>query len=106
MAYVVDTVQVEPADVETYLQVVETCGIAIMEEAGARFVSCWTTARDIGELVEVLTAWTFENHEHWNEIRRNLVLDPRWFDYSTRLSELWKGGTRRFYYATPFSRMQ
>jgi hypothetical protein len=35
-----------------------------------------------------------------------MVLNPRWFEYSDRISALWTGGSRRFYYPADFSPLQ
>jgi hypothetical protein len=103
MPYVVDTIEVEPDVVARYLEAVEQLGVPVMTAAGARFVSCATTAADIGEIVDVQIVWAFDDHAQWNVIRRNMVLDPRWYEYSERVAGLRTGGTRRVYYDAPFS---
>ena len=55
--------------------------MAVMTDAGATFVSCATTSSGIGERVHVQVVWAFDDHEQWNEIRKNLVLDPRYHEY-------------------------
>ena len=97
-AYLVDTVQVHPADVAGYVELVEHAGVPVMTGAGASFVSCWTTSTELGEDVDVQVTWSFRDHTEWNEIRKNLVLDPRWHDFARRAAALRTGGTRRFYY--------
>jgi NIPSNAP protein len=106
VVYVVDTVQVDAEGADEYLRIVETVGVPVMNKAGARFVSCWSTRKDLGEPVEVKTIWAFEDHVEWNEIRKNMVLSPGWFEYSDKISALWTGGNRRFYYPAGFSPMQ
>jgi hypothetical protein len=103
MPYVVDTVELEPPDVAPFLAVLEQLGLAVMTDAGASFVSCATTAVDLGENVDVQIVWAFEDHGQWNVIRRNMVLDPRWYDYARQVAALRTGGTRRFYYPVSFS---
>jgi hypothetical protein len=103
MPYVVDTIEVEPHCLASYLDALEHFGLPVMTEAGASFVSCATTSAEIGENVHVQIVWAFEDHSHWNEIRKNLVLDPRWYDYADRLAALRRDGTRRFYYSVDFS---
>ena len=98
MVHVVDTVEVEASRVDEYLEAVEALGIAVMTEAGAQFVSCRATSKDLGEPVHIEVTWGVEDHERWNEVRRNLVLDPRWYAYGDRVSGLRSGGTRRFFY--------
>ena len=103
MVYMVDTVEVDAQDADEYLRIVETAGVPVMKEAGARFVSCWSTSKELGEPVNIKTIWAFDDHVEWNEIRKNMVLDPRWFGFSDQISKLWTGGTRRFYYPADFS---
>jgi hypothetical protein len=103
MVHLVDTIEVRAEHVDDYLQLVGTVGIAVMTDAGATFVSCATTSREVGEAVHVQVVWAFDDHEHWNEIRRNLVLDPRWYEYGARSTNLRVGGTRRFYTPAPLA---
>ena len=103
MMHLVDTVEVEPHHVEDYLDVVRSLGRAVMTDAGAVFVSCATTSSEIGERVHVQVVWAFDDHGHWDEIRKNLVLDPRYHDYGARVASLREGGTRRFFTAADFS---
>jgi hypothetical protein len=97
MIQLVDTLEVRPEHVDDYLDLVRGVGMAVMTEAGATFVSCATTSGVIGEPVQVQVVWAFDDHVHWNEIRRNLVLDPRWYEYGAQGARLRLGGTRRFY---------
>ena len=97
-AYIVDTVQVPPTDLSSYVALVTDVGVPVMTRAGAGFVSCWTTSAALGEDVDVQTTWSFADHVEWNEIRKNLVLDRDWHDFARRIAALRRGGTRRFYY--------
>lgn len=106
MAYVVDTALVEPADAAEYLSVVQTEAVPVMTDAGAGFISCWATSGELGEAVSIKTIWSFADHADWNVIRKNMVLDPRWYQYSDKFARLRTGGNRRFYYAASFSPMQ
>jgi hypothetical protein len=106
MAYVVDTAHVEPADADEYLRIVETECVPVMTDAGAGFVSCWSTSGELGEEVSIKTIWSFADHVEWNEIRKNMVLDPRWYGYSEKIDRLRTGGTRRFFYPASFSPLQ
>jgi hypothetical protein len=106
MAYVVDTVQVEPENAGAYLHIVETEAVPVMTDAGAGFVSCWATSADLGEAVSIKTIWSFTDHVEWNEIRKNMVLDPRWYQFAEKIGRLRTGGTRRFFYPAAFSPMQ
>lgn len=101
MLYLVDTVQVAPPDAAEYLTLVERVAASLMADAGATLVSCWSTAVDLGEDVDVLVVWSVGDHETWNVTRRNLVLDPRWHRFARDVARLRKGGTRRFYHDAP-----
>ena len=101
MVHLVDTVDVDPALVDDYLGVVRGLGVAVMTDAGAALVSCATTPRDMGEPVSIQVVWGFDDFAHWNDIRRRLVLDPRWYDYGSAVARLRAAGTRRFYLPGP-----
>ena len=103
MPYVVDTVEVEPSCLASYLAVVERLGVPVMTDAGASFVGCATTAADLGESVDIQIVWAFDDHAQWNVIRRNMVLDPRWYEYARQVSALRTGGRRRVYHRVDFS---
>jgi hypothetical protein len=103
MAYVVDTALMEPENAQEYLRIIETEAVPVMTGAGAGFVSCWSTSSELGEEVSVKTIWSFADHAEWNVIRKNMVLDPRWYAYSEKIKPLRTGGTRRFFYAASFS---
>jgi hypothetical protein len=98
VVYIVDTVQVDPEQADEYIRAVETMGVPVMTGAGAGFVSCWATARDAGESVSIQTVWSTKDHVEWNEIRKNMVLNPAWYEYAGKISSLWQGGNRRFFY--------
>jgi hypothetical protein len=95
--HLVDTVEVEPEGVERYLELVGTLGKAVMADAGATFVSCATTSGEVGERVHIQVTWAFADLVQWNEIRKNLVLDPRYHEYGSTAASLRVGGTRRFF---------
>jgi hypothetical protein len=94
--HLVDQQQVAPGDVDEFLALVRVEGIALMESAGATFVSC-DAAPDLGDDVDVLTVWSFADFVEWNRIRRNLMFDPRYFPYAAKLAGLRHRGIRRFY---------
>ncbi|HVA02608.1 MAG TPA: hypothetical protein VMU64_02575 [Acidimicrobiales bacterium] len=98
--HLVDTVEVEPERVEDYLEVIGTPGMAVMGDAGASFVSCATTCDAIGEAVCIEVRWSFDDHVQWDEIRKNLVLDPRYHQYGATVASLRVRGTRRFFTLT------
>ena len=103
MAYVVDTARMDPGNAKEYLRLVEAEAVPVMTDAGAGFVSCWETSGELGEEVSVKTIWSFKDHVEWNVIRKNMVLDPRWYEYSDRVAALRSGGTSRVYYRVGFS---
>lgn len=103
MPYVVDTIEVAPESVASYLVAVERLGVPVMTEAGASFVSCATTAGDLGENVDIQIVWAFDDHDQWNVIRKNMVLDPRWYVYAGQIAALRMSGTRRIYYGVDVS---
>ena len=92
MLHLVDTVEVEPGRVEEYLSVLTGMGMAVMTDAGASFVSCATTSGVIGEPVHLQVVWAVDSHERWNEIRRDLVLDPRYHEYGSAVAAIRRGG--------------
>src|SRR5580704_12003506 len=94
MPYVVDTIEVEPGLLASYLDAVEHLGVPVMTDAGATFVSCASTAADIGDTIDVQIVWAFADHAQWNVIRKNMVLDPRWYRYADRVARRRTGGTR------------
>jgi hypothetical protein len=99
VVHLVDTVEVEPQHVAAYLEVVRSLGMGVMTDAGASLASCATTSSDIGENVFIQVVWEVGDHERWDEIRRDLVLDPRFHEYGSALAALRVGGTRRFFTA-------
>jgi hypothetical protein len=102
VVHLVDSVDVEPERVPDYLDALETLGIPVMTSAGASFVSCSRTLADLGEPARLDVVWAFEDFEQWNEIRKHLVLDPRWYEYGDRIALLRLSGTRRFYLPVSF----
>jgi hypothetical protein len=92
----VDQHQVAPSDVEALVGLVHEQVRPTMEDAGATFVGC-DVAPDLGDDVDVRTEWACADFVAWNEIRRNLMFDPRYHGYSASLTRLRRGGTRRFY---------
>jgi hypothetical protein len=99
-AYIVDTIQVRPDDLDGYVALVHEVALPVMTGAGATFVSCLATSPALGEDVDVQVTWSFRDHVEWNEIRKNLVLDRAWHDLARRAAALRTGGTRRFFYPT------
>ena len=103
MVYLVDTIQLPAEHADEYLKIIQSAAVPVMTGAGAKFVACWATSTELGEDVSIKVIWSFEDHVEWNEIRKNLVLDPQWHEYASRIALLRTGGTRRFYYPASFS---
>lgn len=91
----VDQHRVAPADVERFVALVRDEVRPTMEAAGAAFVAC-DVAPELGDDVDVLTVWSCADFVAWNEIRRNLMFDPRYHAFAAAVAELRHGGTRRF----------
>ena len=97
--HLVDTVEVEPEHVEGYLELIGTLGMAVMTDAGRP--SCRVRPRRARSASGCTSRWSgpFDDLGHWNEIRKNLVLDPRYHEYGSTAASLRVGGTRRFFTA-------
>lgn len=93
--YLVDVVQVGEHDATAYLRALEEDGVPVMTAAGAALESCRSTYGGLGTDVDIEVVWRFHDLAHWNVIRRNLVLDPRWYAWAQRAASLRHGGTRR-----------
>lgn len=93
--FMVDVVQVGEHDAAAYLRALDEDGIPVMTAAGAVLESCRSTFAGLGADVDVEVVWRFRDFAHWNLIRRNLVLDPRWYAWARRAGGLRRGGTRR-----------
>lgn len=96
VVYLVDTVAVAPHDVDEYVRTIFSEVVPVMQQAGAVFEHCRTTSSDFDRPVDIEVAWSFDDNEAWNDIRRNLVLDPRWHHCADVLGRLRSSGTRRF----------
>lgn len=96
MLFLVDTVTVETDRLERYLDMVRTRAVPIMTGAGATFSYLRSSNPSLGEPTEVQVAWSVADNAAWNEVRKNLVLDPRWYELALELAQTRVGGTRRF----------
>lgn len=103
MLLVADTIDLDPDNAPSFLHLVSESAIPVMQDAGAALFACWSTRSDLGENVTVFIAWSVGDFARWNEIRKNLVLDPRWHRYGIEAARLWRRGTRRFYEPADFS---
>ncbi len=106
MVYLVDTIEVRSELADRYVELVQEEAVPLMTDAGAQLVACWATSKEIGEDVAVKIVWSCADHVAWTEIRKNLVLDPRYYAYAARAAGLRQGGDRRFYYPASHSPMR
>jgi hypothetical protein len=93
--FVVDVVQVREHDAPAYLRALEEAGIPVMTAAGAALESCRSTGSGLGQEVDIEVVWRCRDFAQWNLIRKNLVLDARWYAWAQRAAGLRRGGTRR-----------
>jgi hypothetical protein len=93
----VDTVEVDPEAAGEYCRLVEQELAPLVVEAGATFEGCWRGVDGTSATVSVQSVFSCSDLATWNVIRRNLVLDPRWYACAERLHPLGRGGTRRIY---------
>jgi hypothetical protein len=98
--HLVDQHQVAQSDVEELVTLVREQVRPTMEDAGAAFVAC-DVAPDLGDDVDVRTEWACASFVAWNDIRRNLMFDPRYHACSAVLGALRRSGTRRFFADEP-----
>jgi hypothetical protein len=97
--FIVDRVEVDAEKVGAYLRAVQSQAVPIMERHDAQLESCRTTRDDIGAVAEIEVIWRVSDNVTWNRIRRDLVLDPEWYEWGQVASELRRGGTRLHMYA-------
>jgi hypothetical protein len=98
--FIVDRVEVDSDKLGEYLRVVQTKAAPIMERHGAQLESCRSSRDDIGPVTEVEVTWRIFDNVTWNRIRRDLVLDPEWYEWGEMALQLRRGGTRVHLYAT------
>lgn len=107
MMYVVDSILVDPADTDRYLELLDKQLVPSAKKRGMDLVACWHTRPDLGEDVTVMTVWSVKgDYAEWNELRKRAVLDPAWHQWLEEALPLRKGGTRRFYHPAAFSPMR
>jgi hypothetical protein len=95
--HLVDTVEVQPHDLEAYLAAFGETYLPGATERGMELVASWHTPTDIGEPVTVIVVFRMESWEEWERIRNAGVRDPRMGEWIDRRRELMVNGTRRFY---------
>jgi hypothetical protein len=93
--FLVDVVQVDDDRAGAYLRAIEELAVPVMTAAGASLESCRSAGSGLGVEVDIEVVWRVRDFAHWNLIRRNLVLDSRWYTWAQRAAGLRRGGTRR-----------
>ena len=103
MIHLVDTVDVQPGDLEAYLAAFADYYLPGAKERGMELVACWHTPTEIGETVTVTVVFRLESWEHWERIRNAGVRDPLMGTWVDKRRALMLNGSRRFYEAASFS---
>jgi NIPSNAP len=98
-----DTVDVQPGDLDAYLAAFAEYYLAGAIERGMELVGCWHTPTEIGELVTVTVVFRLESWAHWERVRNAGVRDPRMSTWVDNRRALMVSGSRRFYEAASFS---
>lgn len=101
MIHLVDTVDVQPEDLDAYLAAFADYYLPGATERGMELVGYWHTPRDIGEIVTVMVVFRMESWGAWERIRNAAVRDPRIATWIDRRRALMVTGTRRFYESAP-----
>jgi hypothetical protein len=101
--HLVDTVDVQPDDLESYLGTFAHYYLPGATERGMELVGCWHTPTQIGEMVTVIVVFRLESWEQWQRIRNAGVRDPRMAAWVDQRRALMVNGSRRFYEAASFS---
>jgi hypothetical protein len=101
--HLVDTLDVQPDDLELYLAAFAEYYLAGATERGMELVGCWHTPTQIGELVTVTAVFRMESWAEWERIRNAGVRDPLMTTWVDKRRALMVNGSRRFYEAASFS---
>jgi hypothetical protein len=101
--HLVDTVDVRPDDLESYLAAFADYYLPGATERGMELIACWHTPTQIGEMVTVIVVFRMESWEQWERIRNAGVRDPRMTTWVDQRRALMLNGSRRFYEAASFS---
>lgn len=96
MILLVDTVTVPAARSAEYVEALRSRAVPLMTEAGASLERLAAGDADLTDAVTVEVSWSVRDFAEWNEVRRTLVLDPRYYELALELSSMRTGGTRRF----------
>jgi hypothetical protein len=101
--HLVDTVEVRPDDLQSYLAAFAEYYLAGATDRGMELVGCWHTPSQIGEVVSVTVVFRLESWAQWEAIRNEGVRDPLMSTWVDRRRALMLTGSRRFYEAAAFS---
>ena len=103
MLYLMDTTLVAAADTDRFLKAFESTFLPAATQRGVELVACWHTPTSLGEDVDVVTIFRMKDWSHWNDLRREAVLDPAMAEWISVLDTLRKGGSRKFFSPAEFS---
>jgi hypothetical protein len=95
--HLVDSVDVRPEHLETYLTAFADYYLPGATERGMELVACWHTPTEIGEHVTVTTVFRMDSWQEWERIRNAGVRDPMMATWVDRRREVMLRGSRRFY---------
>lgn len=96
MVLLVDTVAVPAAALAQYADALRTRAIPLMTEAGATLERLAIGDPELEDPVTVELSWSVSDFVEWNEVRKTLVLDARYYELGMLLHGMRTGGTRRF----------
>ena len=93
------TARIQPADADTYVDLLERHYDRFMEAGGCPLVHRGRTV-DQGYLeIEVHSTWRIDSLAAYSDLRATTIADPNWKDFVARAMPLVRGGTRRFHRA-------
>ncbi len=103
MILMVESVDVDPADTDAYLDAFERLYLPGATQRGMELVACWHTPREIGEDVTVTVVFRLESWATWEQARNAGVGDPSMPEWIQTRRALMKRGNRRFAEPAAFS---
>jgi len=101
--HLIDTVEVRPNDLDSYLAAFEEYYLPGATERGMDLIGCWHTPTHIGEMLTVTVVFRMESWSDWERIRNAGVRDPRMSTWVEKRRALMLEGSRRFYESASFS---
>ena len=103
MLDMLDTTVVAAADTDRFLKAFESTFLPAATARGMELVACWHTPTSLGEDVDVVAIFRLQAWSHWNELRREAVLDPAMAEWIEILESLRRAGSRKFFSPATFS---